>query len=75
MYKVEFMITNGQHKRWSQYLKRKFGKGKSFNRMTKLSIMFIVAEMMTADARRAVQRLDAVNNLTKGGNKYVISNR
>lgn len=59
MHKIEFMISNGQYKMWSYYLRLRWGRGKnrSLNRMVELCAKKIVAEEMGAEVERAVERL------------------
>ena len=67
MHKVEFMISNGQYKRWRRYLILRYGSGKSLNKMIQHCVRNIVIDEMIKEADRALQRIKAVNKLTKGG--------
>jgi hypothetical protein len=57
MHKVEFTITNGQHRRWSYHLKQKFGKGRSISSNIKILTMKIVEEEARKEYEQAEKRL------------------
>jgi hypothetical protein len=66
MHKVEFMISNGQYKRWRHYLRMKWGGRKSLNRMIILSAQAMIADEMFKEEERAKKREEISKTLMKG---------
>ena len=66
MHKIEFMISNGQYKRWRRYLMLKWGRGKSLNRMVRLSAQYVVADEIFKEALQSDRRAELAKILAKG---------